>query len=334
MLTVDVGEAKAGSGMAEIADADKVVEPGATEETLTFTYTAVGEISYPREFRVRVPKGWTKPSNTTTAPDNMGTYTVEHLSNGIDQGNRIVEEIDPVDTDMVARVRAGVLHVHAGDQIVFTYQNATAPAEDETSVFGVFFGGQTNDAQVGTGIKVFVQSESPSQLDLSGASTVSADAGAMVAITVTLQDTAGMAAVMVNSVSVTLASSSATGTFSESPDEAGVAGAVIDISAGETSAMVYYSDSTAGTATIDASATGFTAAMPHEVTVTAAAVVPDVPDMPDVAAITEGSIMVSPALAMGTTDWYGGHRQRDGHGRSNGNLLSRFDCHRWVDDRG
>ena len=178
MLTVDVGEAKAGSGMAEIADADKVVEPSATGETLTFTYTAVGEISYPREFRVRVPKGWTKPSNATTAPDNMGTYTVEHFSNSINQGNRIVEEIDPVDMDMVARVRAGVLHVHAGDQIVFTYQNATTPAEAGPSIFGVLFGGQTNDAQVGTGIKVFVQSESPSQLDLSGAGTVSADEGA------------------------------------------------------------------------------------------------------------------------------------------------------------
>ena len=112
MLTVDVGEAKIGSGSAEIADVDKVVEPGATEETLTFTYTAVGEISYPREFRVRVPRTWTKPSNATTAPDNKGTYTVEHFSNSLSQGNRVVEEINPVDTDMVARVKAGVLHVY------------------------------------------------------------------------------------------------------------------------------------------------------------------------------------------------------------------------------
>ena len=63
MLTVDVGEAKKGSGTAEIADADTVVAPGATGETITFTYTAVGEISYPREFRVRVPTGWSAPSN-------------------------------------------------------------------------------------------------------------------------------------------------------------------------------------------------------------------------------------------------------------------------------
>ena len=289
MLTVDVGEAKAGSGMAEIADSDKVVEPSAAGETLTFTYTAVGEISYPREFRVRVPRDWSKPTNATTAPDNMGTYTVEHLSSGINQGNRIVEEIDPVDFDMVARVKAGVLHVHAGDQIVFTYQNATAPAEEGPSTFGVFFGGQTNDAQVGTGIKVFVQSESPSQLALSGADTVSADAGEKAAITVTLQDSAGMAAVMTTSVAVNLMSSSATGTFA---DEAGMAITVVDIPAGESAGMVYYMDSTAGTATIDATATGFTAAMSHEIMVTAAT-----PD-PEAVAITEGSIMVDPALAM------------------------------------
>ena len=167
MLTVNVGQAKTGSGSAEIADSDTVVAPGATEQTITFTYTAVGEIAYPREFRVRVPTNWSKPSDASTSPDNMGTYSVEHLSNGLSQGNRIVEEINPDDRDMVARVRSGVIHVHAGDQIVFTYENATAPTEAEISSFGVFFGGQTNDAQVGTGsIKVFVQSAMPSQLML------------------------------------------------------------------------------------------------------------------------------------------------------------------------
>ena len=72
MLTVDVGEAKTGSGTAEIADSDTVVAPGAIGETITFTYTAVGEISYPREFRVRVPAGWSAPSNATTSPENAG----------------------------------------------------------------------------------------------------------------------------------------------------------------------------------------------------------------------------------------------------------------------
>ena len=128
MLTVDVGEAKTGSGTAEIADSDTVVAPGAIGETITFTYTAIGEISYPREFRVRTPAGWSAPSNLTTSPENAGTYSVEHTRDGLSLGNRIVEEITPVDRDMVARVKSGLLHVMAGDQIIITYENATAPA--------------------------------------------------------------------------------------------------------------------------------------------------------------------------------------------------------------
>ena len=148
MLTLPVGEAKTGSGDAEIADSDKVVAPDATGETITFTYTAAGEISYPREFRVRVPAGWSAPTANPTSPENAGTYSVGHIRDTVDMGNRIVEEIAPVDRDMVARVKTGILHVQAGDQIVITYENATAPATAEVSPFRVFFGGQTNDAQV------------------------------------------------------------------------------------------------------------------------------------------------------------------------------------------
>ena len=148
MVTLPVGEAKTGSGDAEIADSDSVVAPGAPGETITFTYTAAGEISYPREFRVRVPAGWSAPTANPTSPENAGTYSVGHLRDSVDMGNRIVEEIAPVDRDMVARVKTGVLHVLAGDQIVITYENATAPATAEVSPFRVFFGGQTNDAQV------------------------------------------------------------------------------------------------------------------------------------------------------------------------------------------
>ena len=299
MLTLDVNEAKKGSGEAEIADSDKVVEPGATV-TLTFTYTAVGEISYPREFRVRVPRGeWSPPTDETTSPDNMGTYSVEHISNGSPAGNRIVEKINPVGRDMVARVRSGILHVVAGDQIVFTYENATAPAEDEVSTFKVLFGGQTNDAVVGD-IEVAVQSTSPTQLALSGEGTVSA--GEPLAITVELQDAAGLARRMVDDVEVTFTSSSE-GTFSETADGVGTVSTTVDIGAGETSAMVYYSDSTAGTATITAIASGLTMKT-QDVMVEAAPTAPvDPPVDPDVepvVAITEGSIMVSPALAMGT----------------------------------
>ena len=213
-MTLPVGEAKTGSGSAEIADSDKVVAPGAPGETITFTYTAAGEISYPREFRVRVPAGWSAPTANPTSPENAGTYSVGHIRDDVDMGNRFVEEIAPVDRDMVARVKAGILHVLAGDQIVFTYENATAPATAEVSPFRVFFGGQTNDAQVES-INVFVQSAMPSQLALSSRGTVSADAGeAPLAVTVSLQDAAGMASAMISTASVTLTSSSATGAFS------------------------------------------------------------------------------------------------------------------------
>ena len=153
----------------------------------------------------------------------LGTYSVGHIRDTVDMGNRIVEEIAPVDRDMVARVKTGILHVHAGDQIVITYENATAPATAEVSPFRVFFGGQTNDAQVES-INVFVQSAMPSQLALSSGGTVSADAGAApLAVTVSLQDAAGMASAMVSTASVTLTSSSATGAFSETAGVAGTA---------------------------------------------------------------------------------------------------------------
>ena len=285
MLTVDVGEAKTGSGTAEIADSDIVVAPGAIGETITFTYTAIGEISYPREFRVRVPAGWSAPSNLTTSPENAGTYSVGHTRDGLSLGNRIVEEIAPVDRDMVARVRSGLLHVMAGDQIIITYENATAPATVGVTPFGVYFGGQTNDAQVAS-INVFVQSAMPSQLMLSSAGTVSADAGAApLAVTVSLQDAAGMASAMVSTASVTLTSSSATGAFSETAGAAGTASLVVNIPAGMNSAMAYYSDSTAGTATITASAAGLTSDT-QMITVSTGVI-----------AITAGSAMVSPALA-------------------------------------
>ena len=286
MLTVDVEEAKTGSGMAEIADSDIVVAPDATGETITFTYTAVGEISYPREFRVRVPAVWSTPSPAATSPENAGTYSVEHTRDGLSLGNRIVEEIAPVDRDMVARVRSGILHVMAGDQIIITYENATAPPTVGVTPFGVYFGGQTNDAQVES-INVFVQSAMPSQLMLSSAGTVSADPGAApLAVTVSLQDAAGMAAGRASSTAVTL-TSSAGGRLSKTVDGVGTAILSVDIPAGETSSTAYYSNSTAGTATITASAPGSVLTADTQMITVSTGVI----------AITADSVTVSPALA-------------------------------------
>ena len=285
MLTLPVGYAAVGSGMAEIADSDRVVAPGATGVTLTFTYTAAGEIQYPSEFRVRVPESWSAPTDMITAPDNIGTYTVTHKRGGQDRRSVIVGELDPVDRDMVARVNSTTLNVKAGDQIIFEYQNATAPATAEVSNFRVLFGGQTNDAQVGDVISVFVQSAMPSQLALSSRGTVSADAGAApLEVTVSLQDAAGMAAVMVSPTSVTLTSSSE-GTFSEMMGEAGTAPLTVSIPAGDSSKIVYYSDSIVGTPTITATAANLTTAT-HDVSVTSS-----------VLEIVEGSVMVSSTIA-------------------------------------
>ena len=99
MLTVDVKEAKRGSGSGVVTPT--AVKAGATGVNLTFTYTAVGEISAPREFRVQVPASWTPPSDAATSPDNKGTYTVVHRHSGIETTTSI-EKLAPIGRDMVA----------------------------------------------------------------------------------------------------------------------------------------------------------------------------------------------------------------------------------------
>ena len=138
MLKVDVGTAKPGSGDGGVNK--QVVETGATGVTLKFTYTAEGQISSPSEFHVTVPSTWSPPSSKATGTDNKGTYEIEHRRDGAKVRGRVVEELDPVDDEaMAARVRTSTIHVRAGDDIVFIYQNADAPTEDETSTFDILF---------------------------------------------------------------------------------------------------------------------------------------------------------------------------------------------------
>ena len=116
MLTVDVREARPGSGS---GDRDpRVVTTGATEETLTFTYTAAGEIAGARrEFRVRVPASWTTVDLTSQ------DYTVRHeTADGTDVGSRSIEKLDPIGQEMVARVKLGGIEVVAEDKIIFAYE--------------------------------------------------------------------------------------------------------------------------------------------------------------------------------------------------------------------
>ena len=263
-VKVDVGYAKAGSGMAMVnmpVIAPSPAEGAATAMTLTFTYTAAGEAIYPSDVRVRVPTGW---SAQVAAAD----YTVVHKRDGVDTLDRTIEKLNPISNrDMVARVKSVTIasyRLNADDEVVFTY-TTTAPQTDDVYPFQVLFDG----ALVEGNTSVRVQGTSPTTLALSSAGTVSADAGAApLAVTVGLQDDAGMERATINPVAVTLTSSSATGMFSTTADGAGTASPMVTIAAGATSAMAYYSDSTPGTATINATAIGLTAAMPHSVTVT------------------------------------------------------------------
>ena len=284
MLTVDVGQARPGSGMGTVSP--KIVEAGATGVNIQFTYTAAGWTDAPREFRVQVPRGWTAPSNAVSSANNKGTYTVVHRHLGA-VTTTSVEKLDPIGRDMVARVKQGGLEVIAGDEIIFTYENADAPATPEVSNFVLVF----DQEPIADSVMVRVQDSTPSMLLLESAGTVSADEGALpLGITVGLRDADGVAVAMENDVAVTLVSSSTTGAFSMMAGEAGTESATVTIAGGDVSAMVYYTDSTGGTATINATAPGLTSAS-QEITVTAAAVAPDA------VAITS-DVMVDPALAM------------------------------------
>ena len=240
-LTVDVGHARAGSGMGLVSP--RIVEAGATGVNLTFTYTAVGIIDAPREFRVRVPAGWTPPNSAGSSSDNKGTYTVVHRRGGLGT-TASVEKLNPIGRDMIARVKLGGLEVEADDEIIFTYENADAPLTVGVSPFKLVFDG----ASIADNVQVRVQDSTPSQLSLESAGTVSADDGALpLVIIVGLQDAAGAAVAMESDVDVTLTSSSA-GTFARTAEGTGTQDLTVTIGGGQVSTMAYYMDSTPGTA--------------------------------------------------------------------------------------
>ena len=264
-VKLDVGYARKGSGMGSVSQ--RVIDTSATGVNLTFTYTAAGEIAYPKEFRVRVPgTSWSAPVNTTATADK-GSFSVQHID--VEDGDtkrRTVEKLSVVGRDMVARVKSGILadfNVMAGDDIRFTYMNADAPTADEVSDFQIIFDG----TQVAGDTSVRVQSSMATALGLKSAETVSADADAApLAITVELQDSDGNMRGRETPATVRLASSSE-GTFSLTDDGAGTATLTVLIPVGDSSKMVYYSDSIVGTPTITATAARLTTAT-HDVSVT------------------------------------------------------------------
>ena len=78
VLTVEVGQARAGSGDVEIDQMGEVVVAASTGNELTVTYTAIGEIGEEKQITVEVPAGWSAPITDAAADDKLGTFAVAH----------------------------------------------------------------------------------------------------------------------------------------------------------------------------------------------------------------------------------------------------------------
>ena len=292
-LSVTVMEARAGSGMVMISQMGEIVA-GSEGNDITITYTVAGQIkgtvpgqtTMDRLFRVKVPAGWSAPSAAATADANMGTYTVTH-SRMADDGTYAartgeVEEQPPAKaagataTDptmyMVARVMSEQT-VEKGDKIMFTYENATAPAMPEKSVFQFFF----DNVQVTPDLNVLVQSaEGASMLALEAADFTIEDGPGMV--TVKLMAADGSAAVRNEDTVVTLTAS------------AGMITPSVTIAAGSYMAEASLTATAAGHITINASTTAMGIAAAEAIMVTA-----------DTTNVTITSVVANPPVASAGT---------------------------------
>ena len=242
-LVVEVEAARAGSGMAMVDP--MFVDADGDEATLTFTYTAAGDIFYPSTVMVEVPTSWDQPTSGDRATDE-GRVTVAGA-----------DERPPSGRKMVARVTQGT-PVAADGTITFTYK-ADPPTRAETSMFKVYFNGE----MVGDPLKVLVQPEGGATqiaiLDVDDLS-VDEDEQMPVMVTVQLQADDGSPAVAEADVEVTLTSDSPTGMFVADPEAADAMyddEVMITIAAGMWYGKAYYKDSTLGMNTITAMATGY-----------------------------------------------------------------------------
>ncbi len=252
-LVVEVGQAKAGSGMVMVSPT--AVDADGDEVTLTFTYTAAGDIFYPRGLMVEVPTSWEEPTSGSGASDE-GRYEVKHMRGTTDEGGVI--ERPPEGRKMVARVTQGK-SVKAGDKIMFVY-HADPPVSPEVSMFKVYFDG----AMVGDPVEVLVQpAGGATQIALKDVANLSADEDPQmpVMVTVELQATDGNPATAETAVEVMLDDGASTGMFSMTADGEYSDTATINIAVGMWSGMAYYKNSTLGPHTITASATGYDSKM-------------------------------------------------------------------------
>ena len=250
--TVDVGEASAGSGTAMV---DPMFVTAATAgNNLTITYTVAGEATYPKDIRVAVPTGWSVPTNEAEGAANKGTYKVELMRAG-KANTGVIDKVAPIDGSMVARVKPGGIKMMGDDMVVFTYQNADAPATPARSMFRVSFDG----VEVQSVPVIVTSAAGPAMLAVEAPSELSVDSGDAAMVTIKLQDADGNAAATTADTEVTLASSSAQGMFSMTADGAAIT--MVTIAGGNDRTMVYYKDTMIGTSEITASASGLTRGM-------------------------------------------------------------------------
>ena len=159
-----------------------------------------------------------------------------------------VEKIGPFDRQMAARLKHGS-SLAAGDQVVFNYENADAPATVGPSTFTMTFGG--SEVTMGDPLTVLVGSGKDAtmlRVDVS-ADMILMEDDESVTVTVELRDEDGNDVPATEDMDVDLESSSATGSFMVD----GVEMDVVTITAGTSSAMASYTDSTLGEATITVS---------------------------------------------------------------------------------
>ena len=252
-LTVSVGNASPGSGSGTVLE--QAVIANTVGNKLTFIYTPDGQIDdRSLDIRVEVPTGWSEPTDSIDDADK-GTYTVAHkyLEGEVYKfkttAGAAVEKIGPFDREMAARLKFGE-SVGADDQIVFTYDNADSPTTVGPSTFVMFFG----ESQVtrDTDLTVLVASnKDPVALAVDvSADMILVEDDESVTVTVTLRDEDGNAVPAAEDMEVGLVSSNAdTGSFMVD----GEAEEMVTITAGNSSAMADYTDSTVGAATITAS---------------------------------------------------------------------------------
>ena len=266
---VDVLDVEPGSGTVEVRG-PAVVTVGLTAYEITIIYTADAQISAEKAIAVQIPIGWSDPIDDDAAMDddgnyNEGTYTVVHKNaDGTsftdrygDPTDGMVEKADVADRMLMASVTGD--GVAAGETVIFTFQNATAPADAGPSTFQVYY----DEAKVESDDDVvLVQSgEGAAMLALSSEEgTFIIDDGGSLTVTVMLQADDGSAATRAVDTVIALESSSDNGSFDP---------ATVTIAAGETMGTSDYSDGSVGSVEITASTDATDVAAADALTITA-----------------------------------------------------------------